>query len=281
MFGQSKALNRIAASITAEDICTPFVFHLDAATKPRDAEQQWNSYCASGNTDPFDHLALVVKDGKYVGWAGYDSFISGEETVEDGMDKLVVANLLSAETPLLETAKLYGEKSPWIFVVLKSNQPVGWISYYSLLGPAFRACLFGLILGIEQSMSDLLKTDAPLAIGKLTPKRLEGAKRVYSLRGYDKRHGKEPSNRDLIDCTNFIDKVTILEACPITLGALISFNRTLLQRAETIRNALAHPTPESEIITLLPKKDLHSFVGWLTAFETDLASQLKSGERIS
>jgi hypothetical protein len=281
MFGQSKALNRIAASITAEDICTPFAFELDAATKPEDAQQQWDGFCMKNYSDPFDHLALVVKNRKAVGWAAYDSFGAGEETVEDAMDALTVSNLVSADTPLLDIAKLYRDKSPWIFVALKGNHPIGWISYYNLLGPAFRACLFGLILAIEQTMADLLKTDSKLAIGKLPGKRLDAAKRTYSLRGYEKRHGKEPSNGELIDCSNFIDKVTIIEACPSTLVALPSFNRSSLIRTETIRNALAHPTPESEIITLLPKKDLHSFIGWLATFEADLASCLKPGERIS
>jgi hypothetical protein len=80
----------------------------------------------------------------------------------------------------------------------------------------------------------------------------------------------------LIDCSNFIDKVTIIEACPSTLTALSSFDRSSLIRAETIRNALAHPTPESELVSLLPKNALHGFLGWLSAFESDLASRLKS-----
>jgi hypothetical protein len=281
MFGQSKALNRIAASITAEDICSPFALEFDAATKVHEAEVRWNNYCEITNSDPFDHIALVVKNAKPVGWAAYDSTGAPEDALEEVMDEIRVANLISADTPLLETAKLYTEKSAWIFVVLKSNQAVGWISYYNLLGPAFRACLFGLILAIEQSMADLLKTDSTLAVSKLPKNRLDAAKRTYSLRGYEKRKGKEPSSAELIDCTNFIDKVTIIEGCPSTLVTLRSFNRSSLVRTETLRNALAHPTPESEIITLLPKNDLHNFIGWLTVFETDLTSSLESGERIS
>lgn len=104
---------------------------------------------------------------------------------------------------------LYAEKSPWVFIALKGNKLIGWISYYSLLGPPFRACLLGLLLGIEQAMADLIKTDAELAISKLPAKRLEAATRVFGLRGYAKQRREDPTPSELIDCTNFIDKVTL------------------------------------------------------------------------
>ncbi|MCI0535670.1 MAG: hypothetical protein L0Z50_10630 [Verrucomicrobiales bacterium] len=216
-----------------------------------------------------------------IGWLAYDSFTAAEATVEEAMDRISVSNLVSADTPLMETAKLYSEQSPWIFIVLKRNQPLGWISYHSLLGPPFRACLFGLILAIEQAMAELLKAYAKFAVSKLPEKRVEAARRVYSLRGYAKWHGKDASDNALIDCSNFIDKVTVIESCPSTLAALPSFNRSALVRAEAIRNALAHPTPESELVTLLPKQDLHNFVGWLTSLEAELASRLRSEDRFA
>jgi hypothetical protein len=281
MFGRSKALNRIATSITAEDICNPFILELDAAFNPQEAEQRWDERCMEDNSDPFDHLALVTKNGTAVGWSSYASLAPAQGGVEDTMDPLTVANLISANTPLLEIARLYTEQSPWIFVALKCNKPIGWISYYNLLGPPFRACLFGLLLGIEQAMADLLKTDAKFAVSKLPAKRLESATRVFGLRGYAKRRRQEPTPSELIDCTTFIDKVTAIEACPATLNALPSFNRSSLVKTEALRNALAHPTSDSELISLLPKNDLQGLIQWLTTFEADLAPRLQSGAALS
>ena len=281
MFGQSKALNRIAASITAEDICAPFTFEIDAQSTCRDAEERWNIFCLETNTDPFDHLVLVTKAGNHVGWVAYDSLGAHEEIIEDVMDHLTLSNLVSSDTSLLETAKLYQDKSPWIFIVLKANRPLGWISYHALLGPAFRACLFGLLLGIEQTMADILKTDPNLALTKIPTKRLEAANRVYELRAYQQWRGQHRSANELINCTTFIDKVTTIESFPQTLAALRSFNRTTFAKAEALRNALAHPTPENELIRLLPKSDLHTFITWLTTLEAELTAYLKSGDRIS
>jgi len=128
-------------------------------------------------------------------------------------------------------------------------------------------------------MAELLKTNAKLAVSKLPEKRAEASRRVYSLRGYAKWKGKDASDGSLIDCSNFIDKVTIIDACPSTLAALPSFNRSALVRAETLRNALAHPTPDSELVILLPKQDLHHFISALTNFEAELASLLRSEGR--
>ncbi len=281
MFGQSKALNRIAESIAAEDICTPFAFHFAHNTDPKEAERQWDGYCMDANCDSFDHMALVTKEGKPVGILAYDALTSAHESVDDTMDELDVSNLISAETPLLDIARYYMADSPWVFAVLKGNRPIGWFSYYGLLGPPFRACLFGLILAVEQSMADLLKKDAKAAVGKLSEKRVEAARRVYGLRNEGRKEEHEPGGSALIDCSNFIDKLTILERLPTVLSTLPAFDRSLLVKAEQIRNMLAHPTPEYELVSLLPRQDLQGFVSGLSKFEQELASFLKSDGEIS
>src|SRR4030095_6304830 len=104
MFGQSKALNRIAVSITAEDICTPFAFTFNSGDAREYAEEVWNSFCADNESDPFDYLALVVQAKEPIGGLAYDSFMAAETTVEEAMDRISVSNLVSADTPLIETA---------------------------------------------------------------------------------------------------------------------------------------------------------------------------------
>ncbi len=281
MFGQSKALNRIAESITAEDICTPFAFRFAHITETKEAETQWDEFCMDENCDPFDHMALVTKEGKPEGILAYDELSPPQEIVDDTMDKLDLSNLISAETPLLDIARYYMADSARVFTVLKGNRPVGWFSYYGLLGPPFRACLFGLILAVELSMADLLKRDAKAAVGKLPEKRVEAAKRVYGLRNEKRQYEHEPGGNALIDCSTFIDKVIILEKLPRVLSKLPAFNRSLLVKAEQIRNSLAHPTPDYELAHLLPQHELQGFVSGLSNFEQELASFLKSDGEIS
>lgn len=275
MFGQSRALNRIAASITAQDICEPFELEFDPRTRLRDAEEQWDGFCAASNTDPFDHIALISKDRKAVGTVTYEMLGAPEETLGDVADGIGVESLVSAETPLLELAQMYGEKSLWVFIVLKGNHPIGWISYHHLLGPAFRSCLFGLILAVEQTMGDILKVKAKESIARLPPNRADAAKRIYGLRDYQRTRGPEAGPRAIIDCSNFIDKITMIESSSEILKALPTFNRNLLLKVESLRNVLAHPTPDHELSLKLPKQDLNGFIQSISAFEADLFKYLR------
>jgi hypothetical protein len=78
-----------------------------------------------------------------------------------------------AITPLEEAAKLFNAQSPYVFLVLRHSQLIGWMSYHHLLCIPFRACLFSLLLGIEQAMLDVvIMTEPGLAVSKLPNGRL-------------------------------------------------------------------------------------------------------------
>jgi len=179
MFGNVAILNRIAETITAGDICSPFIGEYSPTDSGSVVRQDWDSKLwNTRHESPFDHIGLVLKDGAPVGTIGYES-LEEERSIWATMEKLSWKSVVAADTPLIETAKLFNEKSPFVFLVLRRNELVGWMSYHHLLGIPFRACLFALFLALEQAMLDVVATNPNVAVGKLRQGRLDGAKRVY------------------------------------------------------------------------------------------------------
>lgn len=281
MFANVAILNRIAETITVGDICSPFIGQYSPSDSGSDVRQDWDSKLSNVRHEtPFDHIGLVLKDGVPVGTIGYES-LEEERNIWATMDKLSWRSVVGGETPLIEAAKLFGEKSPFVFLVLRRNELTGWMSYYHLLGIPFRACLFALFLALEQAMLDVVATTPSLAVSKLRQSRLDAAKRVYLARGHELDKVGEPSPRLLLECTHFIDKATIIGECASTASAIPAVTDKAVNKAEKIRNSLAHPTRDAELVMLLPKNEIHGFLASMQRLDNELAQFLNSGSTLS
>jgi hypothetical protein len=275
-------LHELANSITAGDICQPITLTFDAETRCKDAYKEWDDLTIETNSDLFDHIAIITKDDAAVGWIDCTG-LHAEEIIADlqgVIEPLTIRNLISADTPLLDVAKLYGPDSPDVFVVIHANQPIGWIGYPTLLGAPFQACLFSLILSVEFALGKIVETDAALAFSQLARPRQSIAIRIAKLRGYPHPEGEGPSERQLLRCTTLADKVRILKNRPLTAASLPTYNENLLEKAERLRNALAHPTDVDEISKLIPKGHISEFLTGIAAFESDLYKAISSGLRL-
>jgi len=167
----------------------------------------------------------------------------------DSIERLNIGNLISADTPLLEVARLYGPDSPSVFIVIRGNQPIGWIAYQTLLDTPFQACLFSLLLSVEVALSELMESDPALALAKLPSRRRDQARRIGQLRGYRGDAAQKPTHHQLLRCTTFADKMEVLRNSPLTTAELGCYNESLLEKAERVRNALAHPTETHELLS--------------------------------
>jgi hypothetical protein len=221
---------------------------------------------------------LVSKDGVPVGTIGYEDLYE-HRSIWATMNKLSWKTVVSSDTALVEAAKLFNAQSPYVFLVLRQNQLVGWMSYHHLLCIPFRACLFSLLLGIEQAMLDVVMTEPGLAVSKLSIGRLNKAKEVYLARGHKLDKNGIPDPRLLLECTNFIDKATIIRKCPVTAASILSVNDIAMKKAERVRNSLAHPTGEHELVMLLSKSEIHNFLAWAEKLQTELHDFTNSRSR--
>lgn len=270
MFANVAILNRIAQAITVGDICAPFIGIYGPSDSGEHVREDWDSKLGhSRDETPFDHIGLVSKDGVPVGTIGYED-LDENRSIWATMNKLSWKTVVSADTALVEAAKLFSAKSPYVFLVLRQNQLVGWMSYHHLLGIPFRACLFSLLLGIEQAMLNVAMTDPALAVTKLSPGRLKKAKDLYLARGHELDKNGMADPRLLLECSNFIDKATIIQKCPATAANITAVTDKAMKKAERVRNSLAHPTGERELVMLLSKDEIHAFLAWADKLQTEL-----------
>lgn len=272
MFGSTRILNRIAQTITVGDVFAPFIGTYSSSASGTEVREDWDGKI--GKETPLDHIGLVAKDGVPVGTIGYED-LEENRSIWASMNKLSWTSVVAADTPLIEAAKFFNEKSPFVFLVLRRNELVGWMSYYHLLGIPFRACLFSMLLAIEQAMLEITLTNPSLALTTL------GEKKVKSLeRQIKKSNPKQPkvSPRQLLDRTLFSDKLKIIKGCAKTSASIPALSDSLLNDVEAVRNSLAHASEDFRLIKLLSKERLHVFLTWLTKLETELRTYIAHGQ---
>lgn len=275
MFGSTRILNRIAQTITVGDVFAPFIGTYSPYASGTEGREDWDGKI--WKETPLDHIGLVAKDGVPVGTIGYED-LEENRSIWPLMNKLSWTSVVAADTPLIEAAKFFNEKSPFVFLVLRRNELVGWMSYYHLLGIPFRACLFSMLLAIEQAMLEIAITNPDLARTKLDPKR------VNSLEGQIKKRNPKQSkvsSRQLLDGTLFSDKLKIIKGCAKTSASIPALGDSLLNDVDDVRNSLAHASEDFRLIKLLSKARLHVFLTWLTKLETELRTYIARGQQLA
>ena len=203
----------------------------------------------AANLNPiFDYLPVEGADGKIVGLfsakrsmnpAGADD----ELPVRDRLRPLSEADLIGADATILD---FVSRVRPKPLLVVSGGRINGLVAWSDLQKLPVRAAVFALVTGFELTMYEAIKAVFPEGDGwrkHLSEKRLQGAEKVYEKRG-----GNE-SDVELLLCTEFCDKRTILKKClpfdsqakspgamPMSKGKF----EDEVERIEDLRNPLAH-----------------------------------------
>ena len=201
------------------------------------------------NVDPvFDYLPVERNNGDIVGlFSARNSSTAKEghddELVRDHMCPLSEADLIGANTPILDFIRRVRPKP---LLVVSGERIDGLVAWSDLQKLPVRAAVFALVTGFELTMYEAIKvvcTDDDDWNRHLASNRLEGARRVY-----ERRDGSD-SDVDLLLCTEFCDKRTILKKClPFTSTAeqdraMPISKRTFatkVKNIEDLRDPLAH-----------------------------------------
>ena len=167
----------------------------------------------------------------------------GELLVRDRMCPLSEADLIGADATILDFIRRVRPKP---LLVVSGGQIEGLVAWSDLQKLPVRAAVFALVTGFELTMYEAIKTVFPEGDSwseHLTPDRVEKAKKVFGQRG-----GND-SDVDLLLCTEFCDKRTILKkSLPFDPQAKSSHAIPLskwvfeakVKRIEKLRNPLAH-----------------------------------------
>ena len=203
----------------------------------------------AANLNPiFDYLPVEAADGNIVGLfsakrsmnpAGVDD----ELPVRDRLRPLSEADLIGADATILD---FVSRVRPRPLLVVSGGRINGLVAWSDLQKLPVRAAVFALVTGFELTMYEAIKVVFPQGDGwrkHLSDNRLEGAEKVYEKRG-----GND-SDVELLLCTEFCDKRTILKKClPFDSHAKSSGAMPMskgkfedeVERIEDLRNPLAH-----------------------------------------
>jgi len=178
----------------------------------------------------------VRESGHIIGYAKLSKEAKGllyEHKASFKEDEILLEN-----TPLTEVV-YHLAKTPYIFVKI-SDEVAGIVTQADLHKPAVRIWLYGLISILEIHMFELIRRTYPKNdwIDKLCKERKEKLSEIYEARK------KSNEEIDLLYCTEFCDKRTIIEKSEFALKATgftsaKDFSKNLKQ-IEVLRNEIAH-----------------------------------------
>ena len=203
----------------------------------------------AANLNPtFDYLPVEKADGNIVGLLSAKNSmnstgVDGELPVRDRLVPLSETDLIGADATILDFISRVRRKP---LLVVSGGRINGLVAWSDLQKLPVRAAIFALVTGFELTMYEAIKAVFPEGDGwreHLSDNRLEGAEQVYGMRG-----GNE-SDVELLLCTEFCDKRTILKKClpfgsqakrpgvvPMSKGKF----EDEVKRIEDLRNPLAH-----------------------------------------
>jgi len=262
-----KALSQL---ISVNDICESFIGEFDNSQSVKDVWEEWSiDLCDEKDLDPMEQIALVKSNQKIMGWIGYD-MLESSKTLCECMEPIRGDILISSDTPLLDAIHIICRKSDSIYLVLKKNQFIGWLHYNHFHKLPFRMCLFALLIDLERMLLELTKSNPTSFLGNLNDNRIDKAKKVYGYRRYSlNKEGKEFDTK-LIECTAFCDKFIMLRKNPVIVQKFPSIKSKFGDKAEKIRNYIAHPEEEKSRLLPIKREELLPFIQWAEKLQQQL-----------
>jgi hypothetical protein len=270
-------LSGLATMVTVRDICSPFIGTFDSLRSASEVGDEWSLELCP-DSSPLDHIGLVLQDGKPAGILHYAD-LQSDKSVSDCITPFPLDALITKETSLITVAGMFTTRDVPFFVVIKGNDFVGWISYHDLDRLPFRLCLFAAVLGIEEKMLRVVLRDPKLALGKLSSKQRDSARRLYQKHHADHRHTLHDEPWDgIVGCTYFRDKASMLQQCAQTRSLIPAVcEKKWIILLNKVRNALAHPDPSKHFAVIVDRERFAGFMAWLGRIDAELSDFLDSG----
>ena len=261
----------LSRMITVRDLSEPISRSYETSEPVADIFPLWWEECDERGEDPMDQIGLATAEGHVVGWFGFDMLDTGK-TIGECAEPIAAEAIIAADTPAIEAVKIFNTTAQHFFFTLEKNALSGWLGYSDLFKLPFRLCLFSLLLGIEQLASDLCKTQLRASLDALKPDRLEKVKDTYRRRGLKYDQAGNEYDSPLLDCTMFLDKITIIRK--LFVQSVPAAKDRLFNTAESIRNDLAHPRDGSVIADRLQREKLLPLIAWSETIQQQMEQAL-------
>lgn len=255
--------------INVNDICEPFIGEFDSSQDAQELSEEWMEICCEKGLDPMEPIGLVKRNQKIIGWICLE-VLESPKTLYECMDPISADILISSSTPLLEAIHLYCSGDNYTYLVLKGNQFIGFLNYSHFHKLPFRLCLFALLMDLERTMLKITKSNPASFLKNLTKGRLNCAEKIGGLRGLSLNEENKVFDINLLECTQFIDKFTMLRKNPEIVQQCPNINSKFKKKAEKIRNSIAHPEGEQSVLLPIKREEILPFINWIEELQLQL-----------
>jgi len=262
MFGDSPSRGSatfaaISQAFQVVDIAHPLRTFVSPDTTTLDATIAINEGRAEDEENEF---AIVLDGTRIYGYIASDFIFDEEDKPHDGpadgpaeayCTPIKPTQVVAGNTPLLDLISLFQEH--YFFFVLTRNTLSHVVSFSRVDKLPFQLSLFALVIGVEAELIRLFSgSQARLSLGLLPEARLAKAHELFAIKHRNKRDAHDWPDQVLL-CTTFIDKVTVLLRSPPLLARLPFESKGSAERffglVHDVRNHIAH---SDSILRVLP-----------------------------
>jgi hypothetical protein len=262
MTKQRQPFYRLSSLIKAKDLQRPVAVSFD---------RQANAYeafdCLRGDEESFERISLVLKDEVPVGWWWpFDEEIEEGDgsTVGDHMHPIPLSMLVSANTNFYDLADTFAKKTHRFLFVINGTAITGTTSYLDLFSRLGQLCLLSLTFFLEATAEDVCLLKPAECWKALSENRRRLAKGIFGAK-YKDRKWIATGDLDrqlplLIKCTMFADKAPMLTKTHLAKGVSNSELRSVISKAEKIRNLCAHGGDDQGLNREMPQEEFSKFL---------------------
>lgn len=265
--------------IMVSDICESFIGEFDKSQSVESVWEEWIQDLCGETLDPMDQFALVKSNQKTIGWIGFEDLDSSKKTLWECMETIRGNILISSDTSLLDAIHIICRRGEPIYLVLKGNKFIGWLHYDHFHKLPFRMCLFALLIDLERILLEIIKYNPTLFLRNLNGNRLDKAKKIYKNRGFSLNKESKEFDTKLIECTAFCDKFVMLREDSVIVKKFPSINNKFGNKAEKIRNDIAHPKGEKSGALPIKKEIFIPFIEWAEELRQQLDKYVQINNR--
>jgi hypothetical protein len=172
--------------------------------------------------------------------------------------------LVSANTNFYDLADTFAKKTHRFLFVINGTAITGTTSYLDLFSRLGQLCLLSLTFFLEATAEDVCLLKPAECWKALSENRRRLAKGIFEAK-YKDRKWIATGDLDrqlplLIKCTMFADKAPMLTKTHLAKGVSNSELRSVISKAEKIRNLCAHGGDDQELNREMPQEEFSKFL---------------------
>jgi hypothetical protein len=277
---EKSVFDEITSALTVQSLCSRLGPDIPSGSPISDLEE----ILIDAEVDPMNCPSRIIDaDGNvkgvlwYENWSSVDEMGEGPGIVDEVAERLEPNEFLSSDTNVLDAVNIFAAKDNRYFYVIWRNEIVGVLFYNDLFKPLGRLAFLALALEIEDLALRLCQAASVIEdCWQSIPenRRRKAAELFKSRHNRDPNPGESASKKGLasfiqqgriisdlgllIECTNIVDKATMIWKRRLISGATRAEVLGLFNDLKEVRDQCAHPGGGQR--DLIPKAHLAHFV---------------------